>query len=606
MSTADRFPCFVDCADERAYPISGRVVTVGSSPECHVCIRKPSVAPRAAHLLFSEGAYRLQPLEQKSGVKVNDRPCSDSHRLSHGEIVTIDSLSLRFLEHDDSTAEGRSSPGPVSPMRGLIDAVVGLLRRSDREVYRDLVVAVSRLLVCDAARLIGVDPQSGDHVTLARYPGSAGLERFSRRALQWAEERGASVLMHDIDWKETDQSMTSLERNAVGSVLCAPLREDGETIGYLYLDRLSDAGSFEEQDREFFDALLPLFSEILSNDKQRRRQRETIARLQDSRSSSRGSIVHESRIMRETIEYAEKVARIDSPVLVLGETGTGKELLVRFIHDHSSRASEPYRAINCGAIPENLIESELFGHEKGSFTGATSRKIGVFESVAGGTLFLDEIGELPLMLQVKLLRVLQEEEIVRIGGAETIPVRARIIAATNKDLEKEVREGAFRRDLYFRLNVLSVRLPPLARRERDVLLLAEYFICRYAQQFGMAGKTLSPSARKALLAYRWPGNVRELENVIQKAMVLSGERTIAGEALKLDGETLFTEQEQREGGETLKDVRGRAEREAIRSALRKAAGNVSLVARLLDIDRKWLMKLMKEHGIAPDAFRGTG
>ncbi len=603
MSSTDRFPCFVDCSDNRVYPIRGRVVTVGSSPECHVSIGKPSVAPRAAHLLFSEGAYRLQALDEKGGVKVNDKPCPDSHHLSHGETVTIGPLRLRYLEHDESTEDGRPGSGPVSPMRGLIDAVVGLLRQSDREVYGDLVGAVSRLLVCDAARLIGVDAQSGDHVTLARYPESAGLERYSQRALRWAEESGATVLMHDIDWRKTDEPTTSLERNAVGSVLCAPLREEGETIGYLYLDRLSDAVSFQERDREFFDALLPLFSEILSNDKQRRRQRETIARLQDSRSPSRGSIVHESRIMRETIEYAEKVAKTDSPVLVLGETGTGKELLVRFIHDHSSRASEPYRAINCGAIPENLIESELFGHEKGSFTGATSRKIGVFESVAGGTLFLDEIGELPLMLQVKLLRVLQEEEIVRIGGAETIPVRARIIAATNKDLEKEVREGAFRRDLYFRLNVLSVRLPPLARRDRDVLLLAEYFICRYAQQFGMAGKTLSPSARKALLAYRWPGNVRELENVVQKAMVLSGERTIAGTALDLDGETLFTDEERREGGETLKEIRARAEREAIRSALRKSQGNVSLSAKLLDVDRKWLMKLMKEHGIDPDDYR---
>jgi transcriptional regulator with PAS, ATPase and Fis domain len=374
-------------------------------------------------------------------------------------------------------------------------------------------------------------------------------------------------------------------------------------LGYLYIDRVNNADPFTEDDRSFCDALLPLFSEILINFQEKQQQLETIARLQQQQMAPSGGMLFESECMAQLIALATRLAPTDSPVLVTGETGTGKELLARFVHDHSSRKDKPYKAINCGAIPENLIESELFGHEKGAFTGAVSRKAGLFESAEGGTVFLDEIGELPLHLQVKLLRVLQESEVARVGGTETIPVDVRIVAATNRDLEAEVSEGTFRQDLFFRLNVLTLHLPPLRERGDDVLLLAEFFITRYCQQFGMTQKTLTASARKVLIAYPWPGNIRELENVMQKAILMSDTDRLTAENIAVKKSKSIIESGASENNVTLREARAEAERDAITATLSKTHGNVSLAAKILVIDRKWLIKKMEELDITADRFR---
>jgi transcriptional regulator with PAS, ATPase and Fis domain len=288
-------------------------------------------------------------------------------------------------------------------------------------------------------------------------------------------------------------------------------------------------------------------------------------------------------------------------VLVRGETGTGKEMLARFLHSQSPRAQKPFLAMNCGAIPENLIESELFGHEKGAFTGADQRKIGLFEAADGGTVFLDEIGDLPLSLQVKLLRILQEGEITRIGNPNPVKVDVRVVSATHRDLASEVEAGRFRQDLFFRLSVLDIHLPPLRERGQDVLLLAEFLLRKYLQQFGLPPKALSQGARNKLLEYAFPGNVRELENVIQKAILLSDGPAIRPEDLQWAAR----EAEGKRAGAlpTLKEARARAEKEAIAAALERGGGNVSLAAKLLDVDRKWLMKLMEESGLSADAYR---
>jgi two-component system, NtrC family, response regulator len=268
--------------------------------------------------------------------------------------------------------------------------------------------------------------------------------------------------------------------------------------------------------------------------------------------------------------------------------------MARFIHARSLRAQGLFQAINCGAIPENLIESELFGHEKGAFTGAVQRKAGLFEAAGGGTVFLDEIGDLPQQLQVRLLRTLQEKEIRRVGGTETIAINVRVIAATNRDLAADVKSGRFRQDLFFRLNVLTVCMPPLRERGGDIVLLAGYFVGKYCQQFGLAGKELSAAAKNLLLGHGWPGNVRELENMIQKAVLLSnGDRIDAGDFALGESGT----------AQNLKDARQRAEREAIIQTLTKTHGNITLAAKILDVDRKWLMKLMEELGIDIKDFR---
>ena len=242
----------------------------------------------------------------------------------------------------------------------------------------------------------------------------------------------------------------------------------------------------------------------------RRREREGAARP-----------VGRSRSWTDVLRLAETVAPTDSTVLVTGESGTGKEVIARWVHDRSQRADAPFLSINCGALPEGLLESELFGHVKGSFTGAVKDKPGLFAAASGGTFFLDEIGETTPATQVKLLRVLQQREIIPVGGTEAVPVNVRVIAATNRDLEAEIKRGAFRSDLYYRLNVFAVHLPPLRDRRDDVPILAEGFLARSAAQRGRAPKTLSAAALAALQRYDWPGNVRELENALERAELLT-------------------------------------------------------------------------------------
>ena len=251
----------------------------------------------------------------------------------------------------------------------------------------------------------------------------------------------------------------------------------------------------------------------------------------------REAILTRSPRMEQVLAEARLLAQIDASVLIHGDSGTGKELLARAIHAASPRGREPLVAVNCGAIPENLIESELFGHVKGAFTGAVANQIGKFQAADKGTIFLDEVGELPLQLQVKFLRVLQERQVQRVGETRTFPVDVRVVAATNRDLAKEVAAGRFREDLYHRLNVIDIRLPPLRERGQDVLLIAKYFVSRYAREYAAkidAGRPFDPSAERALLRFNWPGNIRQLENHIKKALVLADGPSLTARDLDLE------------------------------------------------------------------------
>ncbi|MBO0798578.1 MAG: sigma-54-dependent Fis family transcriptional regulator [Blastocatellia bacterium] len=307
-----------------------------------------------------------------------------------------------------------------------------------------------------------------------------------------------------------------------------------------------------------------------------------------------------SRAMREVFKQIGRLAATDATVLIAGESGTGKELAARAIHQHSARASCPFVAINCGALPENLIESELFGHERGAFTGADRQKKGRFELAHTGTLLLDEIGELTPSAQVKLLRILQERRFERVGGAQTVAVDVRIITATNRDLRSEVEEKRFREDLYYRLSVVELRLPPLRARLADVPQLAEYFIERAAERHHTKPKLLSDAALRALLAYRFPGNVRELENMIERAVVTSGGDLILPEHLWPDsaGETetgpganeSFLEM-------PFKEAVAALERALIARSLEAAGGNRAEAARRLGINRRLLYSKLEEHGL---------
>jgi two-component system, NtrC family, response regulator len=305
-----------------------------------------------------------------------------------------------------------------------------------------------------------------------------------------------------------------------------------------------------------------------------------------TRGESFSKMLGMSRPMQDVFEMIRKVATTDVAVLILGESGTGKELAARAIHQESNRRAGPFVAINCGAIPENLLESELFGHEKGAFTGAHIQRKGRIELAQGGTLFLDEIGDLPLALQVKLLRFLQEREIERIGGRERIAIDTRVITATNRDLPSALLEGRFREDLYFRLGVVTVALPALRERGEDVLLVAKALLDRSAGEAAKAMKGFTEEAQSAIRSHLWTGNVRELENRVKRAVIMSSGPWVTPQDLELKPVSL-----------TLRDARERLERSLIEEALRRHGGNFTHVASDLGISRPTLYDLMEKLGI---------
>ena len=305
-------------------------------------------------------------------------------------------------------------------------------------------------------------------------------------------------------------------------------------------------------------------------------------------------VITGSDVMLQVCRKVEKVAPTDATVLVLGESGTGKELLARSLHGMSARRDKRFVAINCAAIPENLLESELFGYEKGAFTGAAKQTPGKIETASGGTLFLDEVGDMPQPLQAKLLRFLQERVVERVGGRKEIPVDVRVICATHKDLHELIRTGDFREDLYYRISELSISIPSLHERDGDALLLARVFLERISKQQGKKGYQFNKEALAAIENYSWPGNVRELENRVKRAVIMAEHRQLTAADLELGGDT-------REELATfnLREIRDRADRQAITRALNHVSGKVSQAAELLGVSRPTMYDLLRKFGMKP-------
>ena len=337
-----------------------------------------------------------------------------------------------------------------------------------------------------------------------------------------------------------------------------------------------------------------------SEEREQLRRENQLLRKEVGKEYSFENIVSKNEKMQKMFDVIKKVSQYKSTVLISGESGTGKELVARALHYNSDRSQSPFIAVNCGAIPENLLESELFGHAKGAFTDAIRTKKGLFEEADGGTLFLDEIGELPGQLQVKLLRVLQEGEIRRIGESKPIQIDVRIVAATVKDLSKEVNEGHFREDLFYRLNVLPIHIPPLRERKEDIPLLIQHFIGKYNQTMNKNVADVDHNALDTLMNYKWYGNVRELENTIERAIVLSEKNNIELENLPIEIQN-FKEEFQlevlSEEEYSIKKASKSLEVNLIKKALRRTKGNHTHAARLLEISHRALLYKIKEYGI---------
>jgi DNA-binding NtrC family response regulator len=354
------------------------------------------------------------------------------------------------------------------------------------------------------------------------------------------------------------------------------------------------------------DELLLLVRRLLES--RRLHEENRLLRRQIERSYSFGEILGRSPLMQQVCERIQRLAEIDVDVLILGETGTGKELVARALHQRSPRVSGPFVPVDCGAIPTELMESEFFGHERGAFTGAHTRSQGLLEFASRGTFFLDEIGQLPLRLQVKLLRVLQERKIRRIGGTKEIDVNVRILAATSLNLEEEVRRGSFRLDLYHRINVARVDLPPLRDRAGDIPLLVAHFLARYSGEMGKGAVGIAPEALEVLANYPWPGNVRELQNVLRRVLALIRQPTVSLEDLPDEVVARAGESPSKQGTGFF-DLRERRlaafEKEYLRNLLRACHGDVAGAAREAQLPRGTFYRLLKKSELDPADFRPT-
>jgi Nif-specific regulatory protein len=554
--------------------------------------------------------YEVVDLDSHNGTFVNGIPVRRKV-VEHGDTIRVGKSELVFLMHEGenaSTSKMRLSDMASVPSLSTIrvehpEAVptfgveVGRMARDLAALFRisNIINSIrdSILLQRELLRLIfEVIPAENGAVVLV-----ADLDEEPRSICTWSRQPGAEQL---IEIQRELVSRTIWERSAVvisaasGSsemqnVLCLPLVAVEKTIGAIYLTSLRPAPPFREDHIYFLDSVSRIAAVTLENilalDALRSENLQLKAELNPV-----SKLVGESRQIRQVEEFISRVAQGDSTVLIRGENGTGKEVVARAIHQNSSRPDRPFIAINCAAIPETLFESELFGYEKGAFTGAVGTRKGKLEAADDGTLFLDEIGELTAPMQAKLLRVLQQKEFERVGGTRSIPFKARVLAATNKNLEQAIKSGEFRQDLYYRLNVVSVIVPPLREHRDDIPLLALYFAAKYAEKGRRAFKGISREARKLLMGYSWPGNVRELENAIEHAIVLGLTEEILPEDLP---NGLLEEQSAGLAGARYHDVLNQAKKELILTSLQEAKGSFPEAARLLGIHPKYLHRLVR-------------
>ncbi len=403
----------------------------------------------------------------------------------------------------------------------------------------------------------------------------------------------------------TGARKTELEKEL--AFLCIPIKQGSEVLGAFSADVTASRREVLDADVQVITIVCSMIAQAVRLRQEMEEEKQSLveenARLKSvlKESFQPSNIIGKSHAMRALYDLLAQVAPSDTTVLIRGESGTGKEMVAQALHYTSPRADKPFVKVNCAALPEAVIESELFGHEKGAFTGAIATRKGRFEMADTGTIFLDEIGDLSPSMQVKLLRVLQEREIERVGGNRTIKIDVRIVTATNRNLEELLQTGTFREDLYYRLNVFPLHLPPLRERKSDILLLADYFIEKYNKKNRKNVKRIATSAINLLMSYRWPGNVRELENVIERAVLLASNDVILGIHLPPTLQTAESTGTQPAG--TLQETLDRVERELILDALKSAKGNYSKTAKTLGITERIMGLRIKKYNLDKEFLR---
>ena len=601
------------------YPLTKRLISIGSSPESHVALTGPEVAPTHCMLAHEPGRFVLESASRGAVFFVQGKK-TRSHELRHGDVIVLGGHEVVFSTLDAPEA-GASPAAAAGSARHELEAMKRLqafseLLLSDGDLDHLLHELIDQVVALTRARKGFLVLAEGESYTirvarnLDRQPVDDASQLLSdniiREVITSREPQIISDALHD----QRFNSSLSVINLKLSSVMCVPLIVRGEFLGLIYVGNDQAIALFTKPDLETLKVFAGQAALFIKNAKLLNHLRSESAGLAMRLESFRfGQIIGACPQMIEVYRRVEKVAGIDVTVLITGETGTGKELIAREVHERSPRAKGPLITVNCGAIPENLIESELFGHTKGAFTGAVANQVGKFQAADKGTIFLDEVGELPLPLQVKLLRVLQEKAIQRLGEAKTTPVDIRVVAATNRDLAKEVAEGRFREDLYHRLNVINVHLPPLRDRGDDVLLIARYFVGRFAREFGRPidpAKAFDPSAVQAMLRFPWPGNIRQLENHIKKALVLADGPTLTARDLDLEiavpsetspsGESVVSVTADELGNQILPLTEARElwQRQYINRVLALNNGNRTKTARDLGVDPRTIFRHLEK------------
>ncbi|HMV68579.1 MAG TPA: sigma 54-interacting transcriptional regulator [Myxococcota bacterium] len=575
--------------ERRAIRLRKVLTSVGRAAGNDVVLDDPGVGDSHMALVRNGDQWTAAPADRNGMLMVNGQRTRKA-QLKPGDVVLLGGwrATYRDGEPTDDTAEELAS---LSMMEELVQLSADMMRDTTPErLFSTLLRGLVKLTHAEKGFIILF--KDGDrHLVAAHNLANEALDlsRISDSIVNRVIETLSPLIVSDAMADARFSKARSVVDLRLSSVMCVPLIHQNDLLGVIYLGNDAITGLFTERDLTLLriyasQAALVVFHALMLN--QLRLDNRELRRQLDS--GGHGEVVGQSAPMKQVYNVVRRVAPTDLSVLVLGETGTGKELVARELHSRSGRKDGPFVAINAGAIPENLLESELFGHRKGAFTGADADKIGRIEAAHKGTLFLDEIGEMPMHLQVKLLRVLQERMIERLGDVTARKVDVRVVSATNKDPLELIREGRFREDLFYRLNEVSIVLPPLRERGEDIVLLAQYFLRKYKDKYGGNCKGFTNQALAALKSYDWPGNVREIESRVKKALIMSDRALLNPDDLDL------SEQQAKRQVVPLSDAVEQFRVDYIRKVLDLNGWNKAQTARDLGVDARTIFRYVEK------------
>jgi Nif-specific regulatory protein len=618
-------------------PLTDIEMIIGRDTGNTVAINDPLISRRHCSIRNSGALVHLSDLESLNGTFVNGVPAREK-QLEHGDRIKVGGSQFIFLLHDEDV-DTAVPPMSDSFLGQLITTVTVKVDRREpvflqqdnssealptnarlardlaavlristaingikkaEELQRRVLDMMFEVLPIERGAILLNGHQSDEFVSGVYRDRVSDVNapfRISRTIARQVLRDGVAVMANDVLNDQQFLPTESIVASQIRSLLCVPLLVFGAKLGLIYADTTRPAAQLDEHHLHLLTAIASVTAVALEHARYVEWLEGENRRLQEEINIEH-DMVGESPRMRDVYQFVSRVAPYESTVLIRGESGTGKELVARAIHRTSKRGNRPFVAINCAALTESLLESELFGHERGAFTGAITQKKGKIEIADGGTLFLDEIGELALPLQAKLLRVLQEREFERVGGTRSIKVDIRLITASNRNLDEAVKSNLFRQDLFFRLNVVSIMLPPLRDRRDDIPLLATYFVQKYARATDRRVVAISPEAYMLLKKYDWPGNVRELQNALERAVVLGSSDHIRPEDLP---EALVENNESMDAGVTrYHDAVNTVKRQLILRAIEQAGGNFTEAAKLLDLHPNYLHRLVRNMDLRKD------